>query len=455
MSFKFENKSVTQSIAKLYQNAESADVRFAFKINDKTRIVLAHKLILAASSPVFYTMFYGPINEKETIETIDISDTNASVFREFLQFFYLNEVNLTAENVEGVVYLAEKYEMYECLKICSGFFGYHVTIDKICLAYQLAIEMNDDKLMRHFEKFISIHPLKVFNSTGFLNSKQCVLKHILQLDFLLCEEIDVFDACLKWAKQACIKLGLDDTQPGNMRTQLGDCFYLIRFGVMRAEDLALHLANKSHNDLFTKEELLEIFCMTSIRDCKSKTCMKDYKFNAKPRSITSLYWKNDPSLECNRKEVQSANTKYYVQNTESMLFQTNIPLLLGEFYCPTLRHIGDFLVDLDFHYVINELITSEEKTIPKTLMKGMVKLGVSDAIVRLPRPLLIEHRKMYDIRLTSLQGLNRNYYHNLLWKTEVQLPNGDIKIEFLKSQCQSGLVSRLCFNKIDGLQFAK
>lgn len=443
MSYKFENKSVVQSIAKLYQNAESADVHFEF---NKKRKVLAHKLILAASSPVFHTMFFGPISEKGLIETIVVSDTSASVFREFLQFFYLNEVYLTIENVEGVTRLAEKYEVHDCLQICTEFLAEHTSIDSVCLAYQLAINRNNEKLMRTFEKIISIFPLKVFKSNGFLNCKQIVLKHILQLDYLLCEEIDVLNACLRWAEFGCKKLGLDENQSENLKAQLSDCFHLIRFGAIKAEDFAIFIANKCYTELFTKDEILDIFYTTSIKNFTSN------KFSTKPRSITSVYWKNDPALECNRKEVEPDAAKYYVTSDESVRFSTNVPVLLGEFYCPILRHIGDYMLDLDFNFIINELTTSEEKISTKLLLNGRVKLGVSDTRVCLPRPLLIDNQKIYEIKLTCTQNLDKHYYHYLSWKSEVHLQYGTIQIKFHHSkQSRSGLVSRLCFNEINAI----
>lgn len=447
MSFKLENKSVTQSIAKLYQNAESADVHFQFKMNNKSRKVLAHKLILAASSPVFYTMFFGPINEKGTIETIEISDMSASVFREFLQFFYLDEVYLTIENIEGVTVLAEKYEMHDCLKICAEFLGDHVTIDKLCLAYQLAINIGNEQLMRKFEKSISIFPMKVFSSKGFLSCKQIVLKHILQLDFLLCDEIDLFNACLHWAEMACKQLKIDEKHPQNLKAQLGDCFYLIRFGAIKAEAFATFIANKCYTDLFTKDEIVDIFYTTSIKNFKSS------KFNGKPRSLTTHYWKPDPALECNRKEVHSESVKHCVNNEETVRFSTNVPVLLGEFYCPTLRHLGDYTVDLDFMYTIIELRKTDEKTNAKILRKGNVKLGVSDARVCLPRPLLIDNENIYEIRFNSMQTLDKNFYHYLSWKTEVNLRDGAIKVTFHHdAKSRMGLITRLCFNRIDDIE---
>lgn len=44
---------------------------------------MAHKVVLAARSPVFYAMLCGPL--KESLDNITIPDVNADAFRIFLR----------------------------------------------------------------------------------------------------------------------------------------------------------------------------------------------------------------------------------------------------------------------------------------------------------------------------------------------------------------------------------
>lgn len=61
-------------------------------------------------------MFYGELKENGNIR---LSDTTHDAFQEFLQFFYLNEVELTEENVAGVMYLGDKYNVTSCMNVCA------------------------------------------------------------------------------------------------------------------------------------------------------------------------------------------------------------------------------------------------------------------------------------------------------------------------------------------------
>lgn len=77
--------------------------------------VPAHKIMLAAASPVFHAMFFGDLAEPADVE---IKDVSSEAFKEFLQFAYLAVPKVTLENVGDVLYLADKYDMAKCTEYC-------------------------------------------------------------------------------------------------------------------------------------------------------------------------------------------------------------------------------------------------------------------------------------------------------------------------------------------------
>ena len=90
MNCQFVNPLAAQCTSGLYLKSELADVHFTFPAIGSEK-VSAHKLILASGSSVFKAMFYGQLKEGDTVE---ITDSNASAFKELLQFFYLPIVKL-------------------------------------------------------------------------------------------------------------------------------------------------------------------------------------------------------------------------------------------------------------------------------------------------------------------------------------------------------------------------
>lgn len=67
-----------------------------------------HKILLATDSNVFKAMFYGEMKENGDIRLADVSE---AAFKQFLQFFYLNEVELSIELIAEVMYIGHKYNV--------------------------------------------------------------------------------------------------------------------------------------------------------------------------------------------------------------------------------------------------------------------------------------------------------------------------------------------------------
>lgn len=114
-------QSKSLKFADFFLDEQMADVNFIFKDALSTQKIPALKLILAAGSPVFKTMFFGSLPVKGDIRIIDVTSDG---FKAFLQYFYLDELNLTMENVNEVMYLAKKYDINECLIACHQYLKY-------------------------------------------------------------------------------------------------------------------------------------------------------------------------------------------------------------------------------------------------------------------------------------------------------------------------------------------
>lgn len=377
MANKLTNNFVTKSIAKMYLNPDVADVKFL--LNGET--VPAHKNILATSSSIFKTIFFESIKENDVVE---IENVNVGAFKEFLQFFYLNEVTLTMENIEEVTRLADMYNVLDYLNVCAAFLECQLNADTMFWGYQLAISLNNAKLKSFCETQISISPLKMFESEPFLRCNQNTLKHILAIDSLNCNEIDIFKACLAWAKSTCTRNGLDENKSDHIKSQLDDCFALIRFGVIPTEEFATYISNECYKDLFTRDELADILFMRTVKDFKSS------KFNQKPRS--NVWWNLKIKLVCDR-EIQCYRREKIIQNKESTWFCANVRVLLGEIQC----------VSIDFYNsaincIVNiSEVNSQTRALIKTLLIQHATVEREATKIVLTRPIIIEAGKMYEI----------------------------------------------------------
>lgn len=441
MSSKSSNHFVLPSISKMYLDAETADVKFVFTNDDETQLVPAHKSILATASPVFRAMFYGKLKEKEKVE---IADATVAGFKEFLQFFYLSSVKLTMANIEEVARLADKYDMLEYLNSYADDLldNGKLTIDRLCWAYQLAVIIKHDELNNFCEKHISAFTGDVFKSKTFLHCDQKILKHILGLETLMYNEIDIFEACLAWAKFSCEQNGIDSSKVENLKTQLGDCFNLIRFGAMSYDDFVTRTVE--YEEIFTRDELAHILYKNAYKFITNK-------FSRIPRSNTLLKWDDTKMIACSQ-GVSNSNPVYYIQNPESVWFSTNVSVVLGEIHCFPVKNSSGYSTNTEFNVTVVEIDAQsfEVSATTKILFKKeMTITGDQETKAPLRQPLAINPNKMYEIRLDTATNVSGYYYHGLQWNSELKL-NEKINVEFHSNPSnieRRGLVSRLCFNE--------
>jgi len=79
--------------------------------------VKGHKAILGAFSPVFKSMFFGPM--KETRDIIPIEQTTLKAFEIFIDYIYQKDIDwskMTVLELYDIVNLAERYQMSDLMK---------------------------------------------------------------------------------------------------------------------------------------------------------------------------------------------------------------------------------------------------------------------------------------------------------------------------------------------------
>lgn len=436
MTNSLQNTTASEATAKLYLNEKYADFHFMFDVDGEIQKVPANKIILAILSPVFEKMFFGLMKESKEVEIVDAS---AGAFKEFLQFFYLDKVTLSMENIEAVARLADKYDVMDCVNTCAEFVKEKLSLNQMCWGYQLAIFVKNKTLIEFCEQNINKSSKEIFASEDFLRCDEETLKHILQLN-LTCRETDVFNACVEWAKDACKQDGLDENRMENVRDQLGNHFELIRFGEMTIEEfIQIHTTYK---ELFTPEEFQDILLQITNAEYEPKI------FTENPRYCV---WDNTTAFECNR--VRTDNLSQYVENPEVVSFSSNQTVLLGEILSGYTSNNGfgsqiGYEVDVSIVQLEDKTFHSTEKL--KNVFSAKFKTWSNNQLVIvLPKPILIKPQTVYEIRVA---GTDRNVYSGK-WVPKVKLENG-IEINFHRNPSLSydnssfGWISTLKFIKI-------
>ena len=222
-----------------------SDVKFCLD----GKIVPAHKLLLAAKSPVFNAMFCGELAKQE--HSINLPDCEYEGLLEFLRFLYTEKVYLSGMNVMQVLYLAEKYMVPNLTKRCNSFLNLNLDTSNVFSVLEHADFFSNDHLASDCWYFVDKNAKDVLSSAEFLAIERSVLENVVARDTSNVEEVVLFKAVDCWAVKECERQNLEAEGPVK-RLLLGDeVIKNIHFPVMR-KDLFMDVVIRSN--ILTKEE---------------------------------------------------------------------------------------------------------------------------------------------------------------------------------------------------------
>lgn len=450
----FYEFQLRECVHELYLSQEVSDIKFVFvrketalvhqttdqtidptidPTNDTTTEIIdtipAHKAILVSGSKVFRAMFNESWKEKNQVEIVDAS---CVAFKEFLQCFYLNSVSFTMENISQVMYLASKYIVDGFLTICSRFLIDNMTLDDVHWCYELAILYEQSDLRQLCESFILRNAEIVYTAPDFLDFDRISLAEMLKLNHNF-KETMIFKNCMNWAKNACKENDLDENNIDNLRTQLGNCLYLIRFNSMTLDEL--NQCVKQYAGLLRNDEYADAVQCINVKGYKSKMFNQRLRFNWDSKKVLAY------------RPNHSTQVKY-LQNVETLKISTNKRILLGAInVCQmySYQHGAFICSDVPINIAcFAQGITSIEQVIFSGSMKFDDQM---DAFIQFPEPILIEPNDICTISLVFNDShANCTLLNCFKQCEEITLAN-DLKIR-LYNDCDIHLISCLKFNDL-------
>ncbi|CAG2223501.1 unnamed protein product [Mytilus edulis] len=109
-------KSLPDRMKYMLHNQLMCDV--TFNVGSEKLPIRAHKFMLASASPVFHSMFEGPLAEKGDVEIADIAPEHFSML---LEYIYTDTIIIDSMNIKGLIYGSEKYMIKNLRAKCDKF----------------------------------------------------------------------------------------------------------------------------------------------------------------------------------------------------------------------------------------------------------------------------------------------------------------------------------------------
>jgi len=188
------------------------DCRFLVGSKPNQRLISSHRVLLAAGSPVFESMFFGSL--PEMTNPIIIPDVQPDAFKAMLEFIYadLNTIG-SIDKAFDLYYAAKKYMLPQLMTNCTEYMIECLSAKNVCRAYEFANFNDESSLMQNSMDFIVKNTHTVLINPNSLDVEASTLMAILDQNRLnINSEIELFDFLLKLASDRGILKDNDNNE---------------------------------------------------------------------------------------------------------------------------------------------------------------------------------------------------------------------------------------------------
>ncbi|XP_033327147.2 transport and golgi organization 10 [Megalopta genalis] len=173
----------------------------------------AHRLILCASSDVFQVMLMSPqwSESQESRVTLQETPQCASIFSEFLRYFYTGQIRINCGVVLPILSLADKYNVRDLISLCLDYMQNHIALAAMhcTLASWLQYTSNcgHHNITQACQNFIKWNLELVFKTADFGNVDLDNLVSLLhQSSLVIKDEMTLYKRLESWLDHQTARL---------------------------------------------------------------------------------------------------------------------------------------------------------------------------------------------------------------------------------------------------------
>ncbi|CAC5375764.1 unnamed protein product [Mytilus coruscus] len=188
-----------------------------------------------------------PANHK-SLETIDEWIT-------IKRYIYTDSSNISNENVENILYAAEKYMLTNLKKACETFLKETLSSDVAAKYLDTAYQYHMDELLELCVSYIKKNTRNCLQSDYAVKLPKECIEIIMISDYLTCSETDLCMYFMRWMEMQC-QINHRETNGENMREIANKLLYLVKFpGV----DMTYFSENVSKSGVLNSNEIISIY----------------------------------------------------------------------------------------------------------------------------------------------------------------------------------------------------
>ncbi|XP_029440405.1 kelch-like ECH-associated protein 1 [Rhinatrema bivittatum] len=159
------------------------DVTLRVKYNSLEEEFMAHKVVLASSSPVFRAMFTNGLKECG-MEVVSIEGIHPKVMERLIEFAYTASISVGEKCVIHVMNGAVMYQIDSVVKACCDFLVQQLDPSNAIGIANFAEQIGCEELHQKAREYIHMHFSEVAKQEEFFNLSHCQLASLISRDDL-------------------------------------------------------------------------------------------------------------------------------------------------------------------------------------------------------------------------------------------------------------------------------
>ena len=161
----------------------------------------AHRVVLCAGSPFFYSALNNDMKESKE-RLIRLEDMSKVAIEELLDYLYTGHVDVTQHNAFDLLKIADFLVIPSLKEVSSNFIIQSLSSSNCFMAYYLAVNYRCFELQEKARDFIYANFTRVVEHEDFLNLTINEVEEWISSDEIRVRgEEDVFEAIVKWVEQ--------------------------------------------------------------------------------------------------------------------------------------------------------------------------------------------------------------------------------------------------------------
>ena len=380
--------SISQRTKYIFNTVLLSDVKFIVPLSNgesESKVIPAHKLVLAIGSPVFFAMFYGQMADNRG--SIELPDCEYEALLELFRFIYSDEVELTGSNVMNVLYLAKKYLVPSLAQKCAEFLRKNLDASNVFAILPHAQTFEDKDLENRCWRVIDMHTEEAVTSDHFVVAERSLVESIVKREELNVKEVELFKAVDRWAEKKIEQQGIISDGNAKRRIIGEEILKEIRFPLMSLAEFAVFVTD---SNILNMQEVVDM--------------MKHYGQVLTSRLPYLKFPRNGPlSRVCRFKEYDPsgvAGRSSYNGQLESLILRVNEDVRLRG-----VQHFGckgcDYRVSMEIKDTTSDLsLVKKSGTYSSEKDLDHIYYGFD---VLLDTPVILESGKRYKI-ISKISG---------------------------------------------------